>query len=153
MSICVGVCMYAHESCCCAPTKLKSEENVAVGGFYFFVPTVAASCQRSTSSRIISGGSGRSGELLLLLYRCLCVLLHWVLIHIYMAGCVFPHCQGQQMSFITVKMPSKLSAPPCKLLWHLCPHIHPHTQSAGGQYYSRQRKINMCILFYQGLRK
>lgn len=54
-------------------------------------------------------------------------------LRICMHACVFLHRSGQQVSFITVKMPNKLSTPPCLLLWHLCPHTYRHIHAHSGR--------------------
>lgn len=50
--------------------------------------------------------------------------IHCVNVYLHACVCFSLHRQGQQMSFITVKMPNKLSTPPCLLWRHLRSRTH-----------------------------
>lgn len=50
--------------------------------------------------------------------------VHCVNVYLHACVCFSLHRQGQQMSFITVKMPNKLSTPPCLLRWCLRSRTH-----------------------------
>lgn len=58
--------------------------------------------------------------------------IHCVNVYLHACVCFSLHRQGQQMSFITVKMPNKLSTPPCLLWRHLRSRTHARVKQAGG---------------------